>query len=246
MAKIEQVIQILGAGVVLLPIPECWPPNGAVASVSLCEIAHMKLYPLVCLLMLLGFTQCKKKSSSPAAAVTDYQPLTAGSSWSYITDGNSYVLTMTNRDTVALARTYKVVTNSNGENQYIAKSGTDHYRFAKFQGLFPNGVEELYLRADQAVNATWQILIPLPVSGVTVNVTSKYTIMAKGISRTVRGKTYTDVIQVKQEFTSPFGNHGGGDHYYAKGVGLISTNLAITIPGQSINTVTELTTHQIR
>jgi len=39
---------------------------------------------------------------------------------------------------------------------------------------------------------------------------------------------------------------GGGDHYYAKGVGLISSSLAITIPGQNSTTNAELVSYEIK
>lgn len=189
------------------------------------------------------FGACKKKTETIS---TDYLPLTVGSSWTYNINGNTNKLTVTNKDTVAHGRTYKVLSNSNGANQYQAKSGSEYYRLAIFPGIVPNGVDELYLKADQNVNATWQFNIPISISGIPVNVTSKYTITEKGISKSVQGKNYTDVIRVKQEFLSPFGNSGNGEHFYAKGVGLISSSLTITIPGQNSTTNAELVSYEIK
>ncbi|HEX6916281.1 MAG TPA: hypothetical protein VF145_13620 [Chitinophagaceae bacterium] len=203
----------------------------------------MKL--LACsLISLLFFTQCQKSSDS--IAISDFQPLTVGSNWTYISNGSSFKLTVTNKDTVALTRTYKVLSNDNGGNQYQAKYGNEYFRFATFQGVLPNGVEELYLKGDQAVNSTWQLTIPLQTGSVTINVTAKYTITEKGISKQVQGVTYNDVVHVRQDLSSAFGNNGGGDFYYAKGVGLISSTLAITFPGQNINNTTELTAFEIK
>ncbi len=199
------------------------------------------IFPLLCIIL---FSNCKKKTEGGAAV--DFLPLTVGTNWTYLSDGNTLKLTVTNKDTVALTRTYKVLSNSNGPNQYQAKVGNDYFRFATFQGVLPNGVEELYLKGDQNVNATWQFTVPIMVGTVSINITAKYTITEKGITKTVQGKTYTDVFHVRQDFTSPFGSNGGGDYYYAKGVGLISSNLAITFPGQNMTNTTELVAYEIK
>ena|SRR5687767_9946202 len=195
---------------------------------------------LCCVLL---FVQCKKSASS---APPDYLPLTVGTNWTYVSNGTTLKLTVTNKDTVALTRTYKVLSNSNGANQYQAKSGNEYYRFATFQGFLPNGVEELYLKADQGVNATWQFNVAVQFGGVTIPVTAKYTITEKGISKTVQGKSYTDVVHVRQDLTSPLGNNGGGDFYYAKGVGMISSTIALSAPGSTTNNTTELTAYEIK
>ena len=192
------------------------------------------------ILILIFFSFCKKKSDAPLA-VKDYLPLTVGTNWTYTSSGNIYKLTVTNKDTVALGRTYKVLSSSDGgPNQYQTKAGNDYFRFATFQGFIPNGVEELYLKEDQNVNSTWQFSVPITFSGVPINVTAKYTITEKGITKIVQGKTYNDVFHIRQDFSSLIGNHGGGDHFYAKGVGLISSNLNITLPTQTITNTTEL------
>ncbi len=86
----------------------------------------------------------------------DYSPLTAGSTWTYEnTPGTPFTLTATNRDTVALGKTYKILTNSNGPNNYRAKVGNEYYRFGAFATVGLNSVEELYLKDNVAVNATW-------------------------------------------------------------------------------------------
>jgi hypothetical protein len=198
------------------------------------------VFVLVCSLFLFG--KCKKDSD---IVYLDYQPLTVGSNWTYTSNGTSYKLTLTNRDTVAVGRTYKVLSNSNGANQYQAKVGTEYYRLASLQGILP-AYDELYLKSDQNVSATWQLIIPIQVSTVTVNVTAKYTIAEKGISKTVQGTNYTDVVHVHQDFSSPFGNNGTADWYYAKGIGLISSNVAISFPGQNFNNTTELTAYEIK
>ncbi len=199
------------------------------------------IFPLLCTLFVFG--KCKKED---VVVNVDYQPLTVGSNWTYTSGGSNFKLTVTNKDTLALTRTYKVLSNDTGPNQDQAKYGKEYYRFATFQGILPNGVEELFLKSDQNVNTTWQFLVPVMIGSVTLNITAKYTISEKGIAKMVQGKNYTDVVHVRQDLSSAFGNNGGGDFYYAKGVGLISSNIAITFPGQNLNNTTELISYEIK
>lgn len=199
------------------------------------------LIPALCLLV---FSQCKKDDAPTPSG--DYLPLTVGTNWTYVSNGVSSKLTVTSKDTVAMGRTYKVVSNNNGPNQYHGKSGSDYFRFATFQGFLPNGVEELYLKSDQNVNGTWQIVVNVMFGTVPVPVTAKYTIVEKGTTKNVQGKNYTDVVHVVLALSSALGNNGGGDFYYAKGIGMISSTLTIMVPGSSQTNTTELTAYEIK
>lgn len=190
---------------------------------------------------LLALTSCKKKSED--APAPDYSPLTAGSTWTYQTNGGqSYTLTATNRDTTAMGRSYRVLSNSAGPNNYRAKSGNDYYRFGVVQGLGANGFEELYLKDGQALNATWQAtqMINVPNIPVPVAATLTYTLKEKDITRTVGGKVYNKVQHVRLDVSvALFGSVGGGDFYYAEGIGLIESSLLLTAQGQQIANVSE-------
>ena len=201
---------------------------------------------------LLFFSQCKKDDDDNGGNnnTANYSPLTTGSSWTYESDdGTSYTLTSSDRDTVIQSRTYKVLTNSNGPNFYRTQSGNDHYQFATIPELGTDGVELLYLKEDAAVNATWQHSqsitvpnIPLPLPA-----TFTYTIKEKGMSRTVKGKEHADVIHVELAVgVTGVGTLGGGDFYYAKGVGLIESSLSITFSGTDINQTDFLTSYTIK
>jgi hypothetical protein len=193
---------------------------------------------------LILFSQCKKSNDKPVA--TDFLPLNVGTNWTYISNGATSKLTVTNKDTVALSRTYKVVNDTNGPNQYHGKSGNDYYRFASFQGFLPNGVEELYLKGDQNVNGTWQFVVNVMFGTIPIPVTAKYTILEKGITKNVQGKSYSDVVHVSLALSSALGNNGGGDFYYAKGIGMISSTLNIVVPGNSTSNTTELVSYEIK
>ena len=195
------------------------------------------------------FTQCSKDASSPVA---NYSPLTAGSNWTYkYTEGNAsstFKLTATNRDTVANGKTYKVLTSSEGTSTYLSKVGNDYYRFAALPtiGVF----EELYLMDNKAVNETWTgtTTFKYGTSDVTANRT--YTIKGKGESRTVNGKSFSNVTHVRLDI-SVFGFAvGGGDFYYQEGVGLIDDTISVTPPailgGQPYNSSQGIVSYEIK
>jgi hypothetical protein len=252
MAKIEQVIDIMRQAFVILLNSCCVALlYGLYTSRHIEPTTYLYLNPynqmkkiLLPLLLLVAYSQCKKSGDDPV--IIDYLPLTVGTNWTYISNGVTSKLTVTSKDTVALGRTYKVVSNNNGANQYHGKSGNEYFRFATFQGFLPNGVEELYLKSDHNVNGTWQFTVNVMISGFPVPVTAKYTITEKGIAKTVQGKNYTDVVKVVLALSSPLGNAGGGDFYYAKGIGMISSSLNIMVPGSTTSTTTELTAYEIK
>jgi hypothetical protein len=203
----------------------------------------------VCSAMLF-FTQCKKDESSIPAA-SNFSPLTAGSNWTYkYTEGaatSTIVLTATNRDTVANAKTYKVLSSSDGTLSYLAKVGNDYYRFASFPAIGVNSFEELYLKDNKAVNETWTGTASFKYSGTDVTANLTYTVKGKGESRTVNGKVYNNVTHVRLDI-AVFANIGGGDFYYQEGVGLIEDSILVTPPlgGQAYSSKQEIISYVIK
>lgn len=194
----------------------------------------------------LSFSGCKKDSVNDDNKPADYSPVTTGSTWTYQPNmGPAYTLTATDRDTTALGRTYRVLSSSNGINQYHSKSGSDYYRFGLVPGLGTQGFEELYLKDNQDVNAIWQITQNFTYPGIPIPLTAglKYTVKEKGISRNVAGKDFSNVIHIRLDITvTSIGPVGGGDFYYAAGVGLIESSLLLTAQGQVLANSTELLT----
>ena len=203
---------------------------------------------LVCISMSILFTQCKKDDGGTTpdpVPAKDYMPVTTGSTFTYqnTTGANvsTYTLTVRATDTVANAKTYKVFTSTDGVSRYRAKVGTDYYQLAAFPNLNIASFENLYLKETAAINTTWADLIPFanptdPTQTLTATLTSK--MMEKGISYTVNGKAYENTIHVKLSISLsipipgiPFPitvNLGGGDMYYALGVGMIKNSLNIS------------------
>lgn len=79
------------------------------------------------------------------------------------------------------------------------------------------------VKSNEPVGTTWRDVLVLANNTSEIN---DYKIVAKGISKTVSGITYNDVIQIRQDIsstsygTTPFMHI---DQYMAKGVGLIES-----------------------
>lgn len=196
------------------------------------------LFPLIILSV-----SCKKSSSdSNATPVQQYMSLTAGNTWSYETTNNitvstsSNTVTSTTRDTAIGSRVYHIFTNSNGAiNEYYNISGNDYYTFRNLVSLGSTSTESIYLKDNAATGISWsQIINIAPFSGVptTIPLTVSYTVTEKGISRTVNGKSYENVIHITTALSSsalPPGSLITDIHsYYAPKYGLIESKNKIT------------------
>lgn len=215
-------------------------------------------FPALLVALTLLFTQCKKDTSSTGNG--DYSRLTTGSSWTYrYTEGTAapatFKLTATSKDTtVTGGRVYKVLTSSDGaRNSYLGKSGSDYYRFASFPSLGIDSFEELYLKDNVGVNGTWSGEATIVYMSASIKGNLAYTVKGKGESRTVLTNTFNNVVHVRLDITLPtFANInvGGGDFYYAEGVGLIESNILVTPPvfvgGTPYSSHQELVSYEIK
>ncbi len=198
------------------------------------KLSMRKLFLPICLVssIMFFFTNCKKESE-PAAP--NFSPLTPGTNWTYkYTEGtatSTFKLTVTNRDTVVNGKTYKVVTSSDGTTNYMAKVNNDYYRSTSFPAIGVNNFEELYLKDNKAVNDSWTGTAAINYSGASINANLTYTIKEKGVSRTVNGKAFDNVIKVRLDIAFFGANIGGGDFYYQEGVGLIEDAILVAAPG---------------
>jgi hypothetical protein len=183
----------------------------------------------------------------------NFQPVKAGSSWTYDTKNNissatgSFTLTATSKDSSFNGRTYRVVSSTAGANVYFAKSGSDYYQLANFEALNQQ-LELLYLKDGLSVGTSWDqnISVNIPAIGsTTVKLTN--TVVANLNSYTVNGKIYSNVIQIKTVMGNitipglPLAITPVTDinSYYAAGIGRIynRSKVNIVIPTQpTINT----------
>lgn len=193
-------------------------------------------------LLILGISCKKKDSSNPETPAEKYMNLSAGNTWTYETVNNLTSLTTSNtvtsssRDTSIAGKNYHVFTNSSGAvNDYYNITGNDYYTFRNLVALGSSSVEHIYLKDNTTAGTSWSQTITIaPFSGVptTVPLTITNTIAEKNISRTVNGKTYTNVIHISTTLSSaslPAGSLTTDIHsYYAPKYGLIESKTKIT------------------
>jgi hypothetical protein len=208
----------------------------------------MKLPVTAVLAAFLTLVSCKKKETPdplPPTPVT-YMSMTAGNSRTYETTDNTTTLTSTNtsvstsRDTSILGKTYHVFTNSNGAaNDYYNITGNDYFTYRAIStALTVPPIEVIYLK-DAALNTTWSQTVNVPGFGFPVPVVFTNSITAKGLSRTVNGKAYTDVVQVTT--TAVITGLPAGSvttdiqSYYAPKFGLIENKNKISISLLTVN-----------
>ena len=211
------------------------------------KILYMKIKILLFPAFVLIVSSCKKSESTntpPAQQDTTYLTTSAGSTWNYHeTDASGttpidedYTLTSTSRDTSINGKSYHIFSSSDGSTQYFNVTGHDYYQFDSLPATLGTSVfERLYLKDNVAAATTWSQDINVTLSGVPfpIPIIITYNILEKGISRTVNGTTYTDVIHVATSISSTFipstalvTNING---YYAKKYGLIESSTIIQL-----------------
>jgi hypothetical protein len=161
------------------------------------------------ILLSLMTISCSKDGGEEDDGTTEvYLHTAAGSSWNYRSVDNinpgppeDYTRTSTSRDTIINGRTYHVYTNStSGESEYNGNVGKDYFIFQALPDeLGGTDVENLYLKAGTAVNGSWDQQYPLDYSGFSFTATITNKIIEKGLSKTVNGVAYTNVIHVKTD-----------------------------------------------
>jgi hypothetical protein len=226
------------------------------------KILYMKIKILLFPAFMLVFSACKKSEDTntpPPQQDTTYLTTSAGSTWNYHeTDASGttpidedYTLTSTSRDTSINGKSYHIFSSSDGNTLYFNITGHDYYQFDSLPAaLGPQVFERLYLKDNVAVATTWtqNIDVTLPGAPFPVPIIITYNILEKGISRTVNGINYTDVIHVATSIHSsliPSASLTSDiNSYYAKKYGLIeaSTVIGLDFMGivENINIETKL------
>lgn len=164
----------------------------------------MKIITLCLLTVTIVGISCQKNDPPTPAPTVKYMSLTASSTWNYelvnniLSTTSPFTLTSTSKDSTINGRSYHVFTNSSGSaNEYYNITGNDYYNFRSFPAAFGgSNVEYIYLKDNAVVGANWSQTFPITVTGIALNVSLTNTITEKGISKTVKGTTYNDVIHV--------------------------------------------------
>lgn len=186
-----------------------------------------------------------------------YLTTTTGSTWTYkVVDSSDeanpttsdYAMESTDSDTTIDGHSYHVYSLSSGGSRYLRQEGDSYYQFGNVPGIVGEGVEMLYLKSNLAEGATWEqdISVPVEVNGVEVPLTFTLTneIDEKGITHTVNGIEYSNVIKVETKITSPaLGDDLDAEieSYYAEGYGLIENDVEVSV--SILGTDLEIDTH---
>lgn len=223
----------------------------------------MKLF-LIFLTSVLIFSACKKDGSSKKTPSTDvYANTAAGSSWSYHQTDLSgtkppvdYTITSTSKDTTINSRKYHVYQYSYGGSEYQAIDGHDYYQYDSIPITGGINIERLYLKDDASAGDTWKqdFSVTIPGFPLAVPLTVQNKMAEKGISRTVNGKSFSNVIHVNTTLSAtgiPSSALSSAiDSYYAPGYGLIENTSVIQLNYfgivENVNLKTELTSAELK
>jgi len=176
----------------------------------------------------------------------DYYPRTTNSNWSYIYNNDATDTLYRNvisATKTAIGNTYNIFMENAGtgvdSSGYFRKSGGDYYQYVDLGYVFgldgPVWGEYIFLKDNVAQGTTWT---SNTFSGMYTDSTThqtypvlirvKETIQKKDVPVTVRGQTYQNTIEVKEEYQYSFDNGTNwttSDVYsvydFSRGIGLI-------------------------
>ncbi|SKA16778.1 hypothetical protein SAMN04488128_1021273 [Chitinophaga eiseniae] len=182
---------------------------------------------------------CSKEMSHDGTGfpTCDYAPYTTGSSFSYIDvnltqDTLAYTLTVSG-DTTVNGNTYKMVGDDSVFFCSSCKDGiyTQIASIFTFQGYKADSLQLTYLKETAAMGSSWSDTVTISNGTLTTKAVLQHTIVQKGVTKTVNGKNYPDVIAVKLDASAIVLNNPVtigtiSTSYYAKGIGLIEADQA--------------------
>ncbi len=215
----------------------------------------MKKIQFAALYLCLVTISCGKSNNPapPAGSVDKYMSITTGSTWTYdvITNPGTTgattaidIVSVTGTDTTveqgtANQRIYRIFKHTNGNvSDYYNITGSDYYRY---QTLPLNNVkiQNNYLKDNAAVGTSWSQTVNVTIAGLgVVPILVANSIVEKGISKTVNGTNYSNVITVKTDLStslSPGAIVSDIKSYYAPKVGLIQGDYKVTVALASVN-----------
>jgi len=186
-----------------------------------------KLYALFIWCILAGtLASCEKEDNiNPDFVLTtapDYLPTTSGTTWTY--GGRSpYTCTVTGNTKVINGKTYQEMQNKVGTMEYksyVIKEKGVYTAISLVTGMA--NLEIAILKEELPVGSTWE------QTGIVngLDVKLKFTITEKDVTKTIEGKTFKNVINVKLAGAYTYSGIETGidfstNYYFAKGVGLI-------------------------
>jgi hypothetical protein len=185
-----------------------------------------------------------------------YQPVTKDSYWKYKDSaftGLITVMTATGQTQTIGGKLYHII-----KSETTGQAPTTGYFYASkpWYGTrmdVNNGIattiEFVHLNDTASVGFTWNNTMP-PVNGLNARVNAE--LMERNITKTVAGKSYSNVIHTQMilEYElpifgwTPFATY---DYYVAKGIGIIRIESDLTFMGQTaVRTVSDLIEYSIK
>jgi len=191
---------------------------------------------------------------------TDYFPTTQGSWWTYddIQNSDTFKVTVNGTQSITVSgntQTYQkfIYSDATGPfyTEYYRKDAATGFYYQSFDttGLGFGGAgitlnqakfDVLFLKNTLATGATWTTDISATYSGFPTTIRFAYTCVDANATKTVNGKTFTNVYKVQYKIQANVANSGWQDvagpftSYYAKGVGLLSADDDAGSPTQNI------------
>jgi hypothetical protein len=191
----------------------------------------------LCAAMLLLLASCKLDKpnySQYNASVNSYQPTTKDSYWTYQENASGELdtntTTMTGSSTVINNRTYYQARTAYRSQIFPTDSGYfshDGHIYTALSKIADDTLDTYYLNDTTAVNGTWisKVNSKGTINGVSTRIAGQ--IVEKNISRTINGKSFTNVIHTKFYYQQDDGTGAGFttvitfDYFIAKGIGII-------------------------
>lgn len=175
-----------------------------------------------------------------------YQPLTSGSTWTYRTDYSgagfafidTAIIVMSSKTYTINSKLYQQAYSHKPSTPSLVDTGyyyTTNHEYSLMQTVAAPGTtnsyafEMLYLKDNLAVGGTWSSSTTNSFLG-TIGLTGK--IVEKGITKTVAGKTFANVIHTNVKLSITYQGISAVDTYdiyVAQGVGII--HLEVNTPG---------------
>jgi hypothetical protein len=186
----------------------------------------------------IGFFSCQKEISidtpvgNSGSAGGNYQPLSAGSFWTYkdSATGSIRTITATNTTKTISGRLYTALLSTpavSADTAFQAVDGANYFLTAEGSGPntgAPFNITFHYLNDTAAVGTTWRYNAGSG-NGFTAYINT--TIAERNIAHTVNGKAYNDVIhthlEIEYDIFGTLMNFGTYEYYNAKGIGCIQT-----------------------
>ncbi|MBW8686170.1 hypothetical protein [Chitinophaga rhizophila] len=196
-----------------------------------------KLLSLLGAVSIIAIYACRKEKSLEALITTTpctYAPYTVGSSFIYQyinSKGEASLYTLTVRaDTSINGKSYAIL-HDGYNSQFVRCDNGKYFLYEppvslEDYKLIPG--DRLFLQDGYPAGATWTDTVMGSMSGVAQTGLLQYHILERDVEKTVMGKTYQNVIAVRQDAavlmagtTYPVGTVA--TYYYSPGVGYIET-----------------------